>query len=55
MSTIFHALTAILFLLKSLGVIGVSWWVVAAPSIIAITSYLLIFLLALIVIIANEK
>lgn len=55
MSTIFHALTAILFLLKLLGVISVSWWVVAAPSIIAIMGWLLIFLLALIVVIANEK
>lgn len=29
---IFHLLTAVLFLLKVLGVITVSWWIVLAPS-----------------------
>lgn len=55
MMKIFHALTAVLFLLKSLGVISVSWWIVAAPSIIALSAGLLLLLVAMIVVLADEK
>lgn len=53
MIKIFHALTAVLFLLKSLNVINVSWWVVAAPSLIALVVGLLIFVLALVIVAAK--
>lgn len=33
---IFHLLTAVLFLLKVLGIISISWWLVAAPSLLAL-------------------
>lgn len=33
---IFHILTAVLILLKVLGVIQVSWWLVVAPSIVVV-------------------
>ena len=33
---IFHVLTAVLFLLKVLHVIDVSWWLVLAPSLVMI-------------------
>lgn len=52
---IFHALTAVLFLLKVLNMISVSWWVVAAPSLIALSAGLLLFLVAIIIAVASEK
>ena len=33
---IFHILTAVLFVLKVLGMIEISWWLVLAPSIVVI-------------------
>lgn len=45
---IFHLLTAILFLLKVLGFISVSWLTVIAPSLITISISLLIYIFALI-------
>ncbi len=30
---IFHMLTAVLFVLKVLGLVDISWWLVLAPSI----------------------
>jgi hypothetical protein len=34
---IFHILTAVLFLLKILDVISISWWLVLAPSLVMFT------------------
>ncbi len=33
---IFHILTAVLFVLKVLGMIEISWWLVLAPSVVVI-------------------
>jgi hypothetical protein len=41
---VFHLLTAVLFLLKVLGVISISWWLVVAPSVAVIAFGLLVFI-----------
>ena len=41
---IFHLLTAVLFVLKVLDVIQVSWWLVLAPSLTVILIWLAIIL-----------
>ena len=42
---IFHLLTAVLFVLKVLDVIQVSWWLVLAPSLTVILIWLAIILI----------
>jgi len=50
---IFHVLTAVLFLLKVLHVIDVSWWLVLAPSLVMIA--IAIFALCMAVVAALLK
>lgn len=45
---IFHALTAILVLLKILGVISISWWLALAPSLVLSGVLVLILVLSII-------
>jgi hypothetical protein len=51
---IFHALTAVLVLLKVLGIITVSWWLVLAPSLFMFGILLLVLSGALAAIIATR-
>lgn len=39
---VFHILTAILVILKVLGLISISWWGALAPSIVAVTLTLVV-------------
>lgn len=43
---IFHVLTIILIVLKLVGVISLSWWLVVAPSLAAFVIVLLFLVLA---------
>lgn len=52
---IFHALTAILILLKVLGVAQISWFVALAPSLITVSIAIIIFILAMIMAVLVDK
>ena len=51
---IFHVLTAVLILLKVLGVIQISWWLAIAPSVV-IVCFALVMLVGTVVIAAWVK
>lgn len=48
---IFHFLTAVLFVLKVLGMVDISWWLVLAPS-IAVIVFALVMLVGAVVLAA---
>ena len=52
---LFHFLTIVLFLLKVLNVVQISWFIVFLPSIISIGLGILLFLLSIIIMILVNK
>lgn len=46
---VFHYLTALLFLLKALGAINISWLLVFTPSIIRVAIGLVVIVVALVI------